>query len=56
MENDFCDEPPIPMGPRLLVCSKCHNERKNDVYGTLCEDCFAEKDVHTPRAYYTPRK
>jgi hypothetical protein len=41
LERDLNPPPPIPMGKTIFVCSKCGNDRRDNEYGTLCEDCFA---------------
>jgi hypothetical protein len=28
-----------------LTCSHCHSDRRNDTYGSLCEDCWVESSV-----------
>jgi NMD protein affecting ribosome stability and mRNA decay len=45
--------PPIVLdhNPRHIEpCVKCGESRRNDLYGSFCEDCWAESKPHVPMA------
>lgn len=49
--------PPVPMQPGVIkICSnpQCGKERKNDTYGTLCEDCYCDGPSKGPSRFKMP--
>jgi hypothetical protein len=49
--------PPVPVQPTVIkICSnpQCGKPRKNDLYGTICEDCAVDGYTGKPARFRMP--